>query len=136
MSWEVILETIRIRDFPPLTAGRKKLDRKIALKERLFVELEKDLPTIQTRTYGKPLFVDVCFYIHESDKLGKSKKDLDNLLKILFDALSENMVNGQKPIVGLGLMKDDTFIHKIICEKKSVDTDEEQGFDLLISQKK
>ncbi len=136
MTWEVVLEKIKIRDFPPLTAGKKKLDRKRALKERLSIELGNELSKIQTRIYGRPLFVDVCFYIHESDELGKSKKDLDNLLKILFDVLSENMVNGQEPIEGLGIMKNDTFVHKIKCEKKPTDSDVEQGFDLLISRKK
>ena len=135
MSWEVVLEKVKIRDFPPLTASKNKLDRKIALKERLSAEIGKNLPKIQKRTHEKLLFVDVCFYVHESDEQGKSKKDLDNLLKILFDALSDNMVNGQKPIEGLGIMKNDSYIYKMKCEKIPVDLDEKQGFDLLISRK-
>jgi len=75
--------------------------------------------------------IDICYYLLESSESGKSKKDLDNLLKILFDVLSVNMINGQEPIKGLGLMKDDTYIYKIKCEKKENFRGRE-GFDLEI----
>ena len=135
MTWEVVLEKIKPRGFSPLTASKKKLGRKKELRGRLASEIrDKELSKIQTRTKNKPLFLDVCFYILESDKLGKSKRDLDNLLKILFDVLSENMVNGQLPIAGLGIMKNDSYVYKIKCEKRLVDSEEKQGIDLLISR--
>jgi len=133
LKWQVILQKIEIRDFNPLTAGKNKIDRKKKLRRKLKSEIGKsNLNKIQKRANNNPLFIDVCFYLQESDKLGKSKKDLDNLLKILFDVLSKNMVNGQKPIRGLGIMRDDSYIHKIKCEKK-VNVENKTGFDLMIS---
>ena len=133
MKWEIVLPKIQIRDFNPVTASRKKVERKKDLRKRLEDEIGSNLPKIRKKTFGHPLFVDVCFYLLESKKLGKSGKDLDNLLKILFDVLSDNMINGQNPIKGLGLMKDDTFIYKIKCDKK-INSRSRRGIDLKISK--
>jgi len=66
-------------------------------------------------------------------KSGKTKKDLDNLLKIVLDVLSVNMVNTQNPMKGIGLMLDDSDVQKIVCEKKIVDSPDKEGIDLQIS---
>jgi len=134
LKWKLALDKIEIRPFNPGTASQKKVERKKALRGKLKKKIGKKLPNLKKETYNHPLFVDVCFYLLESEKLGRSKKDLDNLLKILFDAMSENMVNGQKPIKGLGLMKDDSSIYKINCEKKPVSPKEPEGFDLIIKK--
>ncbi len=131
MKWELILPKIEIRDYPPVTASSKKVERKQELYRKLKKEIGKDLSKIKKLSMGEPLTIDVCYYLLESSKSGKSKKDLDNLLKILFDVLSVNMVNGQKPLKGLGLMKDDTFVYKIKCEKKE-NSKNREGFDLKI----
>ena len=81
------------------------------------------------------MFVNVHYYLLKSEDVGSSKKDLDNLLKILFDVLSVNMVNGQKPINGLGIMRDDSAIEKIECEKTEVISPEKVGLSLMISKK-
>jgi len=134
LKWEPVLEKLEIRNFIPETASHDALKRKEALRKKIKDKLDSELGKIQKRTINRPLFIDVCFYLYLADASGSSKKDLDNLLKILFDVLSVNMVNGQDAKKGLGLMIDDTYVQKIKCEKKLVNKEEKQGFDLLISR--
>jgi len=134
LKWYVVLEKIKIRNFKPLTASKGTIKRKHGLLDILKKEIGKDLSKIQKRTRNHALFIDVCFYLYLSKEQGSSKKDLDNLLKILLDVLSDNMVHGQKPIKGLCLMKDDSYVSKIKCEKIIVNSKEQEGIDLLISK--
>jgi len=134
MKWEPVFEKLEIREFTPETASHDGVNRKKKLRKEIKDKIDTQLSKIQKRTINRPLFIDVCFYLYLSDASGNSKKDLDNLLKILFDVLSVNMVNGQDEKKGLGLMTDDTFVQKIKCEKKLVNSEEKQGFDLLISR--
>ena len=127
----MVLPTIEIRDYSLGTTSSKKVERKQELYKKLKTKIGKDLVKIKKLSIGRPLTIDICYYLLESSKSGKSKKDLDNLLKILFDVLSVNMRNGQEPLKGLGLMKDDTFVYKIRCEKKENSRNRE-GFDLKI----
>ncbi|MDH3313162.1 MAG: RusA family crossover junction endodeoxyribonuclease [Nitrosopumilus sp.] len=131
MKWDVVLPKIEIRNYPPVIASSKKVERKQELFKKLKKEIGKDLPKIKKLSVDKPLTIDVCYYILASDESGKSKKDLDNLLKILFDVLSVNMRNGHEPLKGLGLMRDDTYVYKIKCEKKE-NSKNREGFDLKI----
>ena len=133
-KWEVVLQKINIQ-FSPTTAGKKKIERKQKLYTVLKEKIGKDLEKIQTRSINQNLFVNVHYYLLKSEDVGSSKKDLDNLLKILFDVLSVNMVNGQKPINGLGIMRDDSAIEKIECEKTEVISPEKVGLSLMISKK-
>ena len=131
LKWKVVLKT-EIRGYSPVTASSQKIARKQELYEKLKAKIGTKLPEIQKLSIDKPLTIEVCYYLSASDKDGKSKKDLDNLLKILFDVLSENMNNGQEVLCkGLGIMKDDTFVYKIKCEKKENFKDRE-GLDLKI----
>ena len=130
MEWEEVLPKIEIRGFTPETASSDKVRRKNELYDRLKEEID-DLPRIRELTKYRHLAIDVCYYLEVSSGSGKSKKDLDNLLKILFDVLSENMRNGQDPLPGLDLMPDDTFVYKIKCEKKE-NYKGIEGFDLRI----
>lgn len=119
MKWQVVLPRIEIPDYTPVTANSKKrVERKKELYRKLKKAIGSDLTKIKKLSKKYPLTIDVRYYLLESNESGKSKKDLDNLLKILFDVLSVNMINGQKPIKGLGLMIDDTYVYKIKCEKK------------------
>jgi len=131
LKWEIVLPTIEIRDYPPVTASLKKVERKKELYKKLKKAIGSDLSKIKKLSIDNQLTIDIRYYLLESSKSGKSKKDLDNLLKILFDVLSVNMINGQKPIKGIGLMIDDTYIYKIKCEKKENFRGKE-GFDLKI----
>ena len=133
MKWQVVLPKIEIPDYTPVTASSKKVTRKKDLYKKLKKAIGNDLIKIKKLSINNPLMIDIRYYLLESSESGKPKKDLDNLLKILFDVLSVNMINGQKPIKGLGLMKDDTYIYKIKCEKKENFRGRE-GFALKISR--
>jgi len=136
MKKRVVLKKIKIRNFSPLTARDDKIERKKILRDKLKAAFGKDLSKFKKNVLNDPKFsIDVCFYLFESDKHGRPKKDLDNLLKILFDVLSENMVsNGQNLIKGLEIMKDDSYIYKIKCEKRIVTSEVQEGLDLKISK--
>ena len=133
MNWHKAMEEIQIRNFIPETASKDSVKRKNALKLVIGTKIGKDLLKIQKRTLNRPLLIDVTFRLFKDDNSGSSKKDLDNLLKILFDVLSKNMVNGQESKKGLGIMIDDSFIHEIKAKKIEVNSKKEQGFDLMIS---
>jgi len=116
-SHESVFRPIELPDFTPLTASSKKVDRKIALRKLIENKFGKHLEKVKKRCKDEHLLLDVTFYVVESDKEGRSKPDLDNLLKILLDVLSENMVNGQNALPGLGIMKNDSQIYEIKCKK-------------------
>jgi Holliday junction resolvase RusA-like endonuclease len=130
--WEIALPTTEIRGFSPETASSNKIKRKKELKKAISKEIGKQHQIILKMVKGKELFIDVCFYLYLSEQTGSSKKDLDNLLKILLDVLSANMVNGQKEVKGLGFLSDDSLAFKIHCEKKITHNPKNIGLDLKI----
>ena len=132
MTWSTAAD-INIRKFNPETASKNKIKRKQALKKEIGNKVSKRYKKIFDRLSEKELFIDVCFYLQRAKNSGNTKKDLDNLLKILLDALSENMVNGQKKMKDLGFLKDDSEVFKIHCEKRLVNMDKDMGLDLKIS---
>jgi Holliday junction resolvase RusA-like endonuclease len=77
--------------------------------------------------------LDVEFKVFELDEKGRSKTDLDNLLKILLDVLSVNMVNGQGPKPGLGIVSNDAHFYEIHCKKIPVTSEKEEELSLIIS---
>ena len=132
MKWEEVLPKIKVRGFTPVTASSNKVERKKELCKILKKEMGEDLPRIKEMTKEKPLAIDVCYYLSESSDAGQSKKDLDNLLKILLDALSAKIGNGQNHLPpGLGLIRDDGLVYKIKCEKR-INFRGWEGFDLKI----
>lgn len=133
LKWEPVFREITIRGFNPGTSSKRKIERKELLKKEIKSKIGKDLKKVQNRCKKRPLLIDVRFYLFYSDEQGRTKKDLDNLLKILLDVLSVNMINGQNPIEGLGIVMDDSDIRKITCEKQIVNSTEGEGIDLQIS---
>jgi len=132
LKWKTALQT-EIRGFNPETASSNKLKRKRELKKALSVKIGKQHQKVLKRVIGRELFIDVCFYLYQSEQSGSSKKDLDNLLKILLDVLSVNMVNGQDKKKGVGFLKDDSQVYKLHCEKKIMNNPKNAGLDLKIS---
>ena len=120
-------------DAQPLTSSQKKVERKQKLKELIGKEFGKNLEKIRKKCEKERLLVKVDFRVMESEEKGRSKMDLDNLLKILMDVLEINMVNGQTPIAGLGIVRDDSQIYEIRCRKIPVTSQEEEGINLQIS---
>lgn len=121
-------------EFRPMTSNRKKIERKTLLKNLIVKEFGKDLKKIRERCENKSLLINAVFHLIESEQKGRSKPDLDNLLKILLDVLSTNMVNGQSPIPGVDLIKDDSQIYEIRCRKIPLKEDsDKEGLDLQVS---
>ena len=132
-SHKPVFREITLRGFPQLTSSRKKVERKERLKDLIEKEIGKDLKKIQKKCENERLLINVSFHVIESDEKGRSKTDLDNLLKILLDVLSVNMVNGQTPISGVGLVKNDAQIYEIRCKKIPVALPNDEGINLQIS---
>jgi Holliday junction resolvase RusA-like endonuclease len=132
---QVLLKKIPIKPFIPLTSSTKKIvARKMDLRDRIKAEIS-DLNKIRERCDGKLLSVDVCFYLNNATKEeGRSKKDLDNMMKIVCDVLAKQMVknNTETEKAGLGLVNDDSEIREIHCTKKFVDSPEKEGLEIEI----
>ena len=132
-----ILGKISVRKFKPKTVktGIETTMRKMDLQEA-FVEQNPNLSKLQEECKGKQLSINVTFYLNENtpDKTSY-KKDLDNLLKILMDVIKEEMDDDDKKI-GLGLVigNKDEEIFEIICHKEFVQSEDEEGIDLVLSE--
>lgn len=132
-----MLGKLSIRNFKPKTAkrGKETTKRKKRLRE-VFVNQNKNIEELQEICKGKYLSVKVVFHLNEdtTDKTSY-KKDLDNLLKILMDVIKEEMDDNEKN-TGLGLVikNQDEDVFEIICHKKFVSRDEEEGIDIEISE--
>jgi len=128
MKWKIVFQK-EIRGINPETASSKSTKRKRELKSAIIKEIGSDYKKIREKTLGNEILVDVCYYLHKSNSIVDSKKDLDNLLKILFDVLKVNMGNAK----GLGLIKDDSQIFEVKCVKKIINNQKNTGLDLKIS---
>ena len=63
------------------------------------------------------------------------KKDLDNMLKILMDVIKEEMDDDEKKIgLGLVIKNKDEEVYEIVCSKKFVLSEDDEGIDLIISE--
>ena len=132
MDWKRVL-AIKIRGFSPETASKNRVKRKQELKKAISKEIGKNYKKNRDKLFGKEILIDVCFYLYLSNATGSSKKDLDNLLKILLDVLSKNMVNGQDKSSGLGFLEDDSKVFDIHAKKIIVNDKKSTGLDLEIS---
>lgn len=131
-----VFRRIEVRGMLPVTARKKVLDRKKQLRDAIREKLgERGLNRARKQCEGKQLFLNVKFYLKKTNETGTSQKDLDNLIKILFDVLPEYLSqhSKDKEFEGLGLIKDDKDIFGICCEKEIVEPPKEEGFDLEIS---
>ena len=131
------LGKLSIRKFKPKTVkpGIETTKRKKDLQEA-FVKQNENLRELQEKCRGKKLSLDVIFYLNEntSDKTSY-KKDLDNLLKILMDVIKEEMDDHEKKIgLGLVLENKDEEIFEIVCCKKFVSNEDDEGIDLVVSE--
>ena len=113
-------EMISLRGFEPKTArSQKEVKQKIELKETIEKKI-KNVSKIRDACKGKTKFaLDVKFFLWDGSSVeGRAKKDLDNLLKVVFDVLCDYMDKNEK-YPGLGLMKNDNMICKVHASKNS-----------------
>ena len=91
LKGDVLLKKIELRKFNPATAGKNKRERKKKLRNKIGKKIGKDIEKVRKRCHDTPLFLDVCFHLLRSSDIGRSKKDLDNMLKIVCDVLHNDM---------------------------------------------
>lgn len=137
MKGSIFLKKIEIRKFTPLTPAGDYVERKKILKKEMLDKIP-NIEEIKQKTLGKKLFIDICFYLNNKTGMeGDSQKDLDNLLNLPSDVLPEHFSDeNNQQIEGLGLIKNksDYMIFEIHATKKFVNTHEEEGLDIEISE--
>ncbi len=128
------LINVRIRDFEPLTDNNNTIERKNTLLEKIRDEI--NLEEAKKKCENKLFSLKVVYYLNTDTKLvGQYKKDLDNMTKIVADVLTDYLTaqdeqNKQK--TGLGLIRDDKDIHELHLIKKFVNSNAEQGLDIVL----
>ena len=127
-----------MRDYIPLTAGHgDEVKRKEELLKKI-LESINDVSGNPQICLNKKLSLNVCYYLYYDKKNPQRyEKDLDNLLKLLLDVLPQHMDNTPTPKPkGLGLMRDnhDRMIFEIICNKKLVEDESNEGIDIEIRE--
>jgi len=128
-------KTISLRGFEPKTArSKKEVKQKIELRDEIEKNQKKKLSKIKDACRGKTKFLlDVKFFLWDGSGVdGRTEKDLDNLLKVVFDVLCDYMDKNKKN-PGLGLMKNDYMISKVQATKKIVKKKKDEGIDIKIS---
>ncbi len=126
--------------YVPRTSNRKDPEKKEQLRDNIIEAIRtsgRDLDLLKEKCLKEDyLSLDVTYRLYNDPKVeGRSRKDIDNLLKILLDVLPEKLsVQDRKGRKGLGIISDDkdTKIFEIHCSKILVDTEKEEGMDLEI----
>jgi Holliday junction resolvase RusA-like endonuclease len=131
-SAEVLLD-LTIAPFEPLTPGNgqnkgeKKEKLANAIKERLSKD---DLENLRRKLEGKLVAITVVFLLWKGSSTvtnTRPVKDLDNLLKIVFDVL-------RKGPNGLGIIEEDSYIGEVYATKQLVSREEEEGYRIIIEE--
>jgi hypothetical protein len=122
-----LLKKVRVRKFEPETAARNGIARKKKVRDALLKVLDEesvDLDAVRDACKKAGyLSVDITFYLYaKSTATGRSIKDLDNMLKVVCDALPEHMVHDdiENQFRGVGLITGDSddMIFEILSRKK------------------
>jgi len=137
MKGTVLLEKIKIRKFTPVTTAGDYVERKKDLKKEILAEIS-NIDELRQKTLGKKLHLDICFYLNaQTGEEGDTQKDLDNLLNLVFDVLPQSFTDEKNQLIeGLGLIegKSDYMIFETFASKVFVNTHDEEGYDIEISE--
>ncbi len=125
---------IELPDLEPMSGRKSKTKdaRKKELVKRILQSKEADVGAAKNKFRGKLLCLEVAFRLWKSDESHTDttgKKDIDNLLKLVMDAIQTPAKNG-----GLGLIENDDQIFKIVATKKLVDKETNRGLWLKLSE--
>ena len=119
--------TIEIRGFEPHTHSSSSNNnqnprRKKEIRDKLIEKIGKhEIDDLRIKCSDKRLFICVRFYLWNISKpTERAKKDLDNLLKLLLDSICEH------------IEIDDKEIFQIHADKKLVNSEAKEGFDIDI----
>ena len=128
-----ILFDLTIAPFEPLTpgngqnTGEKKEKLANAIKGRLSPD---NLERLRHQLAGKLVAITVVFLLWKgSPSITNTRpiKDLDNLLKIVFDVLRHSPQ-------GLGIIEEDSYIGEVYATKQLVNREKEEGYRLIIEE--
>jgi hypothetical protein len=128
MKGDVLLQNVQVRGFVPATAGKGTMDSKKRIRDAVETKLGKNIDNVRKRCAGKPISINVIFYLQKDS--AHAKKDLDSLSNVLLSVLSKEM--GAKKEPGLDIVSDDSFIHRFVFEKATVDSAENEGLAFSI----
>jgi len=129
---EILLD-LTIAPFEPLTPGNgqnigeKKEKLANAIKERI---PEESLERLRRQLAGRLVGVTVVFLLWKgSPSVTNTRpvKDLDNLLKIVFDVLRQGPQ-------GLGIIEEDSYIGEVYATKQLVNREEDEGYRIIIEE--
>jgi len=124
---------LTITPFEPITpgngqnAGEKKEKLANAIKERI---PQENLERLKRELAGRLVGVTVVFLLWKgSPNVSNTRpvKDLDNLLKIVFDVLRNHPQ-------GLGIIEEDSYIGEVYATKQLVDREEQEGYRIIIEE--
>ncbi len=127
------LSKVSIRGFTPRTYGSDDVEKKRVVRDKLLSQID-DIEALRNACRGKQISLDSCFYLFGNPPgQGRAAKDLDNLLKIVFDALPDYM-DRRKTERGLGIIEEDNdhLIFEIRAEKRLVSDETAEGIDFEI----
>ena len=129
---EILLD-LTIAPFEPLTPGNgqntveKKEKLASAIKERISPD---NLERLRQQLAGRLVGFTVVFPLWKgSPNITNTRpvKDLDNLLKIVFDVLR----HGPQ---GLGIIEEDGYIGEVYATKQLVSREEDEGYRIIIEE--
>ncbi len=126
------LVDIHVIPFEPGTPGSgkdigEKQSKRTAILERVSQE---ELAKFKEALKGRLVTITLGFFLWRgSSKTTNTRavKDLDNLIKILFDVLGK----GQQ---GLGLLEEDSYICEVYAKKELVADQSEEGLRIIIEE--
>jgi Holliday junction resolvase RusA-like endonuclease len=124
---------LTITPFEPLTLGNgqnigeKKEKLANAIKGRIS---QDNLERLRQQLAGRLVGITVVFLLWKgSPNVTNTRpvKDLDNLLKIVFDVLRQGPN-------GLGIIEEDSYIGEVYATKQLVDTEDQEGYRIIIEE--
>jgi hypothetical protein len=124
---------VSLREFTPKTLNSTSLVKKREFRERVLAQVQS-IAAVRKLSRGRSLSIVIHFYLYgASEEEGRAKKDIDNLLKIVLDALPDYMDRDHTE-PGLGLLEGDSDhpIFEVNATKKLVTDQKEEGIDLEI----
>ena len=130
MKGDILLQNVQVKGFVPATAGKNVKEGKRKIRETIETKLGKNITNVRARCEGKPLSVNVVFYLQKDS--AHAKKDLDSLSNVLLVVLSKEMSSGKEPEPGLNIIGDDSVVYRIVFEKRIVNSEKEEGLSFSI----
>jgi len=124
---------LTITPFEPITpgngqnTGEKKEKLANAIKERISPD---NLERLRQQLAGRLVGITVVFLLWKgSPNVTNTRpvKDLDNLLKIVFDVLR----HGPQ---GLGIIEEDSYVGEVYATKELVNKEEQEGYRIIIEE--